>query len=393
MYITKNLKLNYKYPLMNTIVNYVFLVFLFSFISCDIQEKTQVETKSTDAIVIGVFDGSGAGAISVVETIEALKIDKKISAFPISASDIMQGKLKEIHALVFPGGSGSKQLNNLGKKGKEAVLDFVKKDGKGVLGICAGAYMLCSTEGYVSLQLGDVKHIDRAHYARGRGLVEFKLNNKALEIFPELEGNNQFVQYYDGPVMQALATNNDYTELGQYVTDIHPNKGIPEGITPGNTFIYNEKVGNGKIFAVAGHPESTPGMRWMIPRMARWITNNELVSYDVKWIDPNRYSEPILYDSDRKKFEKKTWWLLFDEDAPTQINAMDTLYLIRSRPAVRWNIGLLRDTNPETRAHAAKLLAKAEYTDAIKDLKVSLKVEENKEVNEAFQKAIEFLEK
>ncbi len=393
MFITKSLKSNYKSLLMNKIVNYVFLVFLFSFISCNHQEKTQIEAKSTDVIVVGVFDGSGAGAISVIETIEALKIDREINAFPISASDIMQGKLKEIDALVFPGGSGSKQLNNLGKKGKEAVLDFVKKDGKGVLGICAGAYMLCSTEGYVSLQLGDVKHIDRAHYARGKGLVEFKLNAEGEKIFPELKGNNQFAQYYDGPVMVSLKTNDGFSELGQYITDIHPNKGTPEGVTPGTTFIYNEIVGNGRIFAVAGHPESTPGMRWMIPRMARWITNNDLVSYNTKWIDSNRYTEPILYDTERKKFEKKTWWQLFDKDASIQIAAMDTLHLMRSRPAVRWNVGLLRDTNPETRAHAAKLLAKAEYTDAIKDLKASLKVEENKEVNKAFQKAIEFLEK
>ncbi len=250
---------------MNTIVNYVFLVFLFSFISCDNQEKKQIEAKSTDVIVVGVFDGSGAGAISVIETIEALKIDREINAFPISASDIMQGKLKEIDALVFPGGSGSKQLNNLGKQGKDAVLQFVKEDGKGVLGICAGAYMLCSTEGYVSLQLGDVKHIDRAHYARGKGLVEFKLNAEGEKIFPELKGNNQFAQYYDGPVMVSLKTNDGFSELGQYITDIHPNKGTPEGVTPGTTFIYNEIVGNGRIFAVAGHPESTPGMRWMIP--------------------------------------------------------------------------------------------------------------------------------
>ena len=377
---------------MKNILNLLILSFLISFVSCEKQDKIQINSQDTNSIVVGVFDGNGAGAISVIETIEALKIDQEITAFPVSASDIMKGKLKEIDALVFPGGSGSKQLNNLGKQGKEAVLQFVEEDGKGILGICAGAYMLCSTEGYASLQLGNVKHIDRAHYARGKGLVEFKLNTEGELIFPELKGNNQFAQYYDGPVMVALETNDDFSELGQYITDIHPNKGTPEGITPGTTFIYNEKVGKGRIFAVAGHPESTPGMRWMIPRMARWITNSELVSYDAKWIDPNRYSKPILYDSERKKFEKKTWWELFDKDVSIQLAAMDTLHLIRSRPAVRWNVGLLRDTNSKIRAHAAELLVKAEYTDAIKDLKASLSVEEDLDTKIALQKAIEFLE-
>lgn len=174
---------------------YFAILFIFSLISCKAQESTK-KTNNTQ-IVVGVFNGSGAGTISVIETIEALKIDNGIKAFPISASDIIQGKLSQFDALIFPGGSGSKQLNNLGGKGKEIVLDFVKKDGKGVLGICAGAYMLCDTEGYNSLELSSVEHIDRAHYARGRGLVEFKLNKEGLKIFPELKNNNQFSQYYD----------------------------------------------------------------------------------------------------------------------------------------------------------------------------------------------------
>jgi len=375
------------------IIHYIVLIFLFtSSISCEKKESDNEKIKSISAIEVGVFDGSGAGAISVIETIEALKIDKGIHAFPISASDIISGKLQKIDALIFPGGSGSKQLNNLGKKGKELVHDFIKEDGKGVLGICAGAYMLCSTEGYASLQIADIKHIDRAHYARGKGLIEFKLNLNGEKIFPELKGNSQFAQYYDGPIMVPLQKNKAFTELGNYVTDIHPNKGTPEGLTPGATFIYNEKIGKGRIFAVAGHPESTPGMRWMIPRMARWITDSEMVSYDTKWIDPNRYTQSILYDSERKKFEKKTWWELFDKDANIQIAAMDTLHSMCSRPAVRWNVGLLRDTNPQIRAHAASLLTKAEYTDALKDLKASFAVEKDAETKESLRKAIAFLE-
>ena len=377
---------------MKTFIKIVFLFLVISVISCNNQEKTSVKTIDNTKIKVGVFDGNGAGAISVIETIEALKIDKEIHAFPISASDIISGKLQELDALIFPGGSGSKQLNNLGKKGKELVHNFIKEDGKGVLGICAGAYMLCSTEGYASLQIADIKHIDRAHYARGKGLVQFRLNVEGEKIFPELKGKNQFAQYYDGPIMVPLQTNKEFNELGNYITDIHPNKGTPKGLTPGTTFIYNEKIGKGRIFAVAGHPESTPGMRWMIPRMARWITNNELVSYDIKWIDPARYTVPILYDSERKKFEKKTWWELFNNDENIQLAAMDTLHLMRSRPAVRWNIGLLRDTNPKIRAHAATLLAKAEYTDALKDLKASFKIEKDTQTKDSLRKAIAFLE-
>ncbi len=370
----------------------IVFIFLFSFFSCEKQELKQKITTQQNYIKVGVFDGNGAGAISVIETVEALKIDKEIDAFPISAVDIMGGKLDEIDALIFPGGSGSKQLNFLGKKGEELVNNFLIQQGKGVIGICAGAYMLCSTEGYPSLQIASVKHIDRAHYNRGRGLVEFKLNEAGLQVFPELKAKNQFLQYYDGPVIESLETSKTYTELGEYVTDIHPNKGAPEGITPGQVFIYNEIIGKGKIFAIAGHPESTPGMRWMVPRMVRWVTNNELVSYNPKWIDPNKNDKPILFTSDLKKAEKELWWQLFKEDATVKIEAIDKLHAMRSRSSVRWTIGLLRDTNPKVRAHAASLLAKTEYTFALKDIKASLKVEEDEATKKAMQTAISFLE-
>lgn len=371
---------------------YIFLVSALLLISCQqSSQKTSKEAAIDKNIMVGVFNGNGAGAISVIETIESLKIDPNMEAFPISASEIMQGKLSELDALVFPGGSGSKQLNNLGKLGKEQVVDFVEKEGKGVLGICAGAYMLCNTPTYESLRLSSVKHIDRAHYARGRGLVAFQLNETGYTIFPELKKNNQFLQYYDGPVMEVLNDHADIEVLGEYVTDIHPNKGMPTGITPGQVFIYTEKVGEGNIFAIAGHPESTPGMRWMVPRMIRHITHNEIIAYDEKWIKPALNDHPILFTDSLKKVEKTYWWALFNDQIEEQKEAMHQLYTMRSRPAVRWNVGLLRDKNPEIRALAAELLKDAEYTYAMKDLEVALDNEEDSITKQAIIKSIDFL--
>jgi len=367
---------------------------LFSLFSCT---ESKLETpkeseKLTFDLQVGVFDGNGAGAVSVIETVEALKIDKKIKAFSISAADIISGKLNEIDVLIFPGGSGSKQLNFLGDEGEVLVNDFIKKQGKGVIGICAGAYMLCATEGYPSLQIASVKHIDRAHYNRGRGLVEFQLNEAGEAVFPELKGKNKFVQYYDGPVIESLGTSDKLHILGAYVTDIHPNKGAPEGLTPGKVFTYFEDIGKGRVFAIAGHPESTPGMRWMVPRMARWVSKNELESYDKKWIVPNKNDKPILFDSELKKLEKELWWQLLEEDSAVKLKAIDQLHALRSRPAVRWTIGLLRDKDAKVRAHAAKLLQDTEYSFALKDLKASLAVEKDETAKKAMREAVVFLE-
>ena len=386
-------------------LSYLSLIALFSVTACNnsIQKDKPKDHKQTaediskdkyqnhPKIIIGIFSGEGAGAVSVIETIEALKIDPEIEAFAISPYDIISGKLNKTDAIIFPGGSGSKQLNSLGKTGKQKVINYIKNGG-GAIGICAGAYMMCQTEGYPSLKIGDVKHLDRPHYNRGRGLIEFKLNDEGLKIFPEFKDQPQFIQYYDGPIMAPLNQEKSFKSVAVYVTDIHPNEGDPVGLTPGKLFMYHQNYGKGKIFAIGGHAESTPGIRFMIPRMARWVTGNKLVSYDKKWIHPDKNHKAILFDKNLIKTEKQLFWQLFESDSNKQIAAMDSLYAIRSRPAVRWNKGLLRDSNPEVRAQASNLLIKAEYTDALKDIKASYKVETDPEAKKALKKAIDFLQ-
>lgn len=376
-------------------VYYLVIFMMFSLFACQNVENKKVE-KQVDVIDsklnVAVFKGNGAGATSVVETLEALRIDTGINAMVLTAKEIQNGSLDNFDALIIPGGSGSKQLLNLGESGQEKVRDFVENQGKGIIGICAGAYMLSSTPGYPNLKLSSSIHIDRAHYNRGRGLVEFELNDEGFGIFPELKNHKLFVQYYDGPVLvQSDSIDGNYIELGIYVTDIHPDNFAPEGITPGKTFLLNQNKGKGQIFLIAGHPESTPGMRWMVPRMARWVSGRELVSYSQKWVKPEINDKAIIFDKALKKEEKKNFWILFDEDSEKQIKAMKTLHSYRSRPAVRWNIGLLRSVHPKTRAVAAKLLMETGYSDAIGDLEQALKLEEDADTKKIIKEAFEFL--
>ena len=372
---------------------FAIIITLLSHFACQNEKMNNHKpTKNQEKLKIAVFNGNGAGEISVIETIEALKIDTGLVATPLSASEIQKGKLSEFDALIFPGGSGSKQLLNLGEKGTEIVTNFVVKQGKGIIGICAGAYLLSSTAGYPNLKLASSIHIDRAHYNRGRGLVEFELTGAGFNIFPELENNPLFVQYYDGPVLVKNDTSKvQFEELGKYITDIHPDGFAPEGITPGKTFLLQQKSGKGKLFLIAGHPESTPGMRWMIPRMARWVCGSELVSYHKKWIRPQINNKPIIFDKALKKEEKDNYWLLFSKNPQEQQKAINKLYSLRSRPAVRWNIGLLRSIHPETRQLAAKTLKETEYTYAIQDLEIALEKENDSLTKRILKEVIRFL--
>jgi putative intracellular protease/amidase len=369
---------------------YVFILLIIFIISG--YKDSEIKNSESIKLNIAVFKGEGAGDVSVTETLEALKIDKGIHGEEITASEIQDGKLSGFDALIIPGGSGSKQLLNLGESGQNIIRDFVIVQGKGIIGICAGAYMLSSTPDYPNLKLASSIHIDRAHYNRGRGLIEFELTEKGTAIFPELKGSRLFAQYYDGPILvKSDSIQGNFDELGKYVTDIHPDNFGPTGLTPGKSFLLNQKKGKGKVFLCAGHPESTPGMRWMVPRMARWVCGSNLVSYDKKWISPHKHDKEIIFDKALKKEEEQTFWLLFNENSQEQIKAMKILHSYRSRPAVRWNMGLLRSIHPETRMLAAKLLMETEYTAAIIDLEAAHKIEKDPEVKKVVQEAINFL--
>ncbi len=373
----------------------LFILFSFLIISCNNENSEDPKNNiAQDKIRVVVFNGNGASNVCQIETYEALKIDSDIIADYISAAEIVSGKLNDFDVIVFPGGSGSQELNNLGQIGAKKVIEFVNA-GHGAVGICAGGYLFSTTKDYPSLQLVSATEWDREHYDKGRALVEFELTADGENIFPELIGKKSFLQYSDGPVFMPADSNINnifkYSELAKFVTDIQIHEDYPGGVTPGKTFLLSDNVAKGKTMVVAGHPESTPGMRWMVPRMARWAANKPIIEYSPKWVRPELYNHAILFNKELRKIEKEAFWSLFSSNKVEIIDAMQILWELHSRPAVRWNMGMLRDTIPEVRAKAAELLMQAEYTAALEDIKNAYSIESDSITKSTLKVAIEFL--
>jgi hypothetical protein len=344
---------------------------------------------------VGVYADYGASPVCVTETIAALEIDKGMLPIAIKGSDITNGILNSLDAIVFPGGSGSKEACSMGSISREKIRKFVLEQGKGCVGICAGGYLLSSTPVYPwSLKLTSSSVFDRAHYNRGRGLIEISLSKEGKKIFPELSVRNSiFLQYYDGPVLVREKSSNlpKYLELGRYITDIHLTGNSKVGITPGKTALLLNNAGKGKVFVVVGHPEATPGMRWMVPRMVRIVTNSKLIKYPETVVRPERETKAILFDQKRTKLEKQLFWKLVGENPSEQINALRKLVEMRSRPALRWAIGLLRDKDKKVVIEAAKILQEAEYTPSIGDLEIAYRNATDKKVKKVLKQAVNHL--
>ncbi len=361
------------------------LIFTTIFIvSC---QNSPVKTPENSKIKVGVFNGNGASPVCVLETMEALKIDKGIVPVEISGADIMNGMLDNLDAIIFPGGSGSKEFNSLGLLAAEKVKKFARTDGKGIVGICAGGYLLSTTPGYPSLEILDAPDI-RDYYDRGRGLISFRLNKEGEIIFPELKDyDSLYIQYYDGPIFDIPASSKIRVQ-GEIYSDIATHEGYPHGITPGKPSFLTMDYGMGKIIVSVGHPEATAGMRWMVPRMARWVTNNELISYGENTVRPELNHKEILFYGEQIKYEKENFWNLFEKEDSVIISSMENLHKLRSRPSIRWSIGLLRHPSWNVRFAAAKYLLESEYTYAIPDLEAAVKTELNQTNQAELQKIL-----
>ncbi len=376
---------------MKNILRVFLLTFLFSaIVSCKYARKNNEidRDKQRDKLInVGVFNGNGASPVCILETMEALKIDTGIYPVEVSAYDIMNGKLDELDALVFPGGSGSKEFNNMGQLAAEKIKEFGQKEGKGLVGICAGGYLLSTTPTYPSLEILGAPDT-REYYDRGRGLISFHLNDKGKIIFYELQNTDSlFIQYYDGPIF-ANPEKYGLNVLGSIYSDIATHKGYPHGFTQGKPAFFTKKYGKGKVFVSVGHPEATAGMRWIVPRMARWTTGNKLISYSKDLIRPQINNKEVLFYRDTKKKESSLFWQLFDKDPSVVINAIDSLHTLRSRPSIRWSIGLLRHKNPKIRLKAADYIVESEYTAAIPDLQAAVDVEKVPEIKQKMDKKL-----
>lgn len=338
---------------------------------------TTVIYGQSDKIKVGVFDKNGDSPYCITDAIEALKIDKDIEPRIISAADIMSGKVNDLDVFLFPGGGGRSETGSLGELGQQKVIEYVKH-GKGILGICAGAYILTKTPDYPSLGLSGAEAIDLEHDHRGNGLVKFSLTEEGKNIFPELtEKDIYYCQYYEGPVLiPSKDTEYKYTELATMLSDVHLIEGTPADMTNNRPFLIVADVEKGKSASIIAHPENTAGMRWMIPRLVRVVANRDLISYDKNVIRPDIYTKEILFNSDLRKKQTEAYYNLVGTKEE-KIKAMNDIFEIKAWSSKKWIPPMLRDKDFDIRLLAAKLTVELERTDAIPDLESAIMNEKN----------------
>lgn len=227
-------------------------------------------------IHVGVFDGTGAYPKKVFAVYDA---NKDFAAVHLGPTDIKPEILMQIDVLLFPGGSGSKQAKAIGPTGREFIRTF-SKNGGGVIGICAGAY-LCSSDYSWSLNLVNAKVFNESFDIPGKGRKSMWYRGGAADIDVEvLESDGDIlgvkgtysIRYQNGPIFSP----DDKPELPAYKTLAYfrSENGIYEpqkGTMIGAPAVVESRFGKGKVLAISPHFESTKGQTTVILKATKHV--------------------------------------------------------------------------------------------------------------------------
>jgi hypothetical protein len=361
-------------------VTFVYLLliccFLVLFVSCKNsgEKKTYVKKveRNKESIAVGVYKPNENDVIYTQEIIETLKMDGGIVAVSLNHDDIKRSKLENVDVLVFPEFRNQNKIE-IDDEMAEIIKKFTVEKGKGIVYLGNSSKIFSLNNKNEELSLVPVKFTEQPPEETLNGIMKFELTEKGEKIFTELSNTqNLFIDFQSGPVIDLESDKEQL--IGLVGKKSNSSVGIP--------FFVTFSSGKGRIFIATVHPEITTGMRWMVPRMVRWVIGRDLVAYDKNVVRPGFFKQEILMDENYQKEIDELNDLLISGNKDQKIKAMDQL--LNSYPwlAAEKVKELLSDPSEEVRLKAAEYLTKIEYTIAIADLDKAVKNERKRKVKE-----------
>lgn len=232
-----------------------------------------VAASADEVIDVAIYKGPGVGGAGPDALLKTLQSRPgEFTARFVGPEDIRGGVLKDFDAVVFPGGSGSKQSAGLGEDGRGIVRDFVSKGG-GYTGICAGCYLACENFSW-SLKILDAK-TKSSKWKRGVKPLDLGFTPDAAKLLG-LSEDSATVKYANGPVMEPANSPDipDFTTLAIFRNEVAENE-TPAGIQINTPAILTGNFGEGRVVGVSPHPEQSEGLRNIVPRLIQWSVRGE----------------------------------------------------------------------------------------------------------------------
>lgn len=379
---------------MKTLHTFLILLIFVLFANCTQNATENNPQNSADSKTrVAVFDGHGGAQSCIWEAVAAVKLDPDMTVRTITTADIANNVLDSLDAIIIPGGGGSRQFLNLGAENHRRIKDFIAS-GKGAVGICAGSYFFSNTPEYASIAINGAQAIDIEHDNRGHGIAKFSLTDEGRKLFPEIaDRDTAFVMYYEGPVFIKNETDTiHYTTLATMESDVHEEGNAPANMTNNKPFFIANSFGKGRVFSTIAHPEATPGMMWMIPRMVRWTLDMPVKAYKPEAVNADIFGREILMSVADLKQESGYYNTFLYGSAEEKIAAMDWLQSHHSWDAKRWLQGLLFDGDASVRVRAARYIAQTQYLHYLPDLRAAYNSEKDPAAKTQLKEQLDKLE-
>jgi len=229
-------------------------------------------TRAADAkpIRVALYDDQGATGKGIPRVTEILGKTGDIQITLFKAADL-PGVLQDKDAVIFTGGSGSKQGNAIGEAGRAAVQHFVHEGG-GYLGICGGAYLACSRFSW-GLGLLDAETVS-SKWRRGAGQVQIEIT-PAGQHLTTLPAGIRDIRYDNGPIIKPAGRTDlaPYEPLAFFRTELAEHD-TPPGAMVNTPAIVQGLFGKGHVIISSPHPEQTPGMDILVERVVRSVAGH-----------------------------------------------------------------------------------------------------------------------
>jgi hypothetical protein len=328
----------------------------------------KIQLKS-ETIAVGIYKSTGIKSLNLNYISEAIKIDAGMVYVTLTDAEILKTKLENIDVLIIPGLDIDAEILALDDEIESILKNFIRANGKGIIALSnGGKFIACSQK--ESLNFANVEINEKQ--LTTKGLINFSLTKDGESIFPELIGFDKLYTYYNGNTI--LEMGGDSTK-NKVIAQIQ----VEDIVTP---IIIESDCGLGKILFINTQFETTPGMRWVIPRMVRWSQSKPIDSYETNIIRPDLYNSSILINNQIDNEIKQLKLILTSGSKKEVLETIDKinnyypwLFAENIRP-------YLIGRNDDLKLAAAEFLVNNEYTLAISDFDTAIKTERNKKNKE-----------
>jgi glutamine amidotransferase-like uncharacterized protein len=229
---------------------------------------TTLPAAAASPLRVALYKGTGTGGAGPTNLMKYFNSGTNAVVLQLTADEIAQGALTGFQAVVFGGGSGSKEAASIGEAGRQQVKEFIRNGG-GYIGICAGAYL--ATSGYTwSLHVLNAKTVS-PKWKRGKGTVKIELTDAGRQILGERTGLVD-VLYHNGPVIKSaeLPDLEKFEPLAYFRTELAEND-TPKGLMVDSPAIVAGHFGKGRVICISPHPEQTPGLESLVEKALLWV--------------------------------------------------------------------------------------------------------------------------